>query len=65
MNAPSLFPLTAAEHLAALSAFIGQELGHRQSMLWKHPERADYWQERIDQALAALRHVEAVGRALP
>lgn len=60
----TLFPPSLAERLAALASFIGEEIGHREHMAWRHPEKSDYWQRRVDQAKRALEHVEKLAEAV-
>lgn len=54
----ALFPPSPAERLDALALFAREEVKHREHMVWRHPERAEYWQGRVDQAKQALKHVE-------
>ena len=53
----SLFPLTPLERLAKVTLFVSEERRHREHMAWKHPERGDYWAQRVaqcDEAIAEL-----------
>jgi hypothetical protein len=60
MNADALFPHTAAERRAALTAFIEEERRHRFGMVERHPERADYWLGRVAQCDEMLEHLAAL-----
>src|SRR5690606_6117018 len=64
MNDVALFPPTNEERLAALERFLTDERKHRESMSWLHPEKRQYWAQRIAQADEMLAHVTALKEAI-
>lgn len=59
-----LFPLSPAERLDMLAAFVRREREHRVRMLIRHQDRRDYWQRRVADADEALHHVEQLRKEL-
>ena len=60
----ALFPPSLAERLAALERFIAEERKHREHMAYLHPEKRQYWAERIAKTDEMLAHVKALAGAV-
>jgi hypothetical protein len=64
MSDAPLFPPTPRERIGALTAFVSEERKHRQHMAWRHPDRGDYWAQRIANCDEALAHLAALAEAV-
>ena len=64
MSDEMLFPLTPLERAARLRVFALMELDWRLHMLERHPEKADYWRARFDEAQTAIDDANAITRVL-
>jgi hypothetical protein len=65
MTDDSLFPPTPDERIAIVVAFVSQERRHREHMAWKHPERGDYWYDRVSQCDVVSGHLAALREVTP
>lgn len=64
MTTDALFPPTPRERLTAVGKFVMEEAFHRERMVERHPEHAEYWQKRVDQCDEALAHLEALAESV-
>lgn len=64
MSDNALFPPTPRERIASVAAFVSEERKHREHMAWKHPEKRDYWAQRIANCDEALVHLSALDEAV-
>lgn len=60
----SLFPPTPLERLAKVTLFVSEERRQREHMAWKHPERGDYWAQRVAQCDEVIAHLSVLAEAV-
>jgi len=64
MGDDGMFSRTPQECAMRLAEFIVEETRHRAAMLRKHPDKTEYWQVRLDQAMEASRDLATLSGAL-
>ena len=65
MGDDGMFSRTPEECAMRLATFIVEETRHRATMLRRHPDKTEYWQVRLDQAMEASRDLATVTGTLP